>query len=101
MRRSHRHFCRNKDIGCQDSFMCSAGYEEDDCGRHCAAYPEDTFTCDECHEGQCESCGAFVNLAQPHEPDCERETGAEEDDPRGGFMDGFQERQATAQRMKR
>ena len=65
----HKHFCTNREKGCTETWMCNSDPEVDeDDNKHC---PIEDVECDECRDAQCEDCGCYPNLNEPHEASCE------------------------------
>jgi len=71
--RPHKHYCENRDRGCQSFWECRADPEvNEDGSKHCP-YDNERQPCEDCDTSRCSTCGEVLNVA-PHDPDCEKAT---------------------------
>lgn len=78
----HKHFCANKDRGCDSSFFCSALPVDNGDGTLNCPYDNDRFECETCIDAEwCHECGALPHLLDPHADDCELSPLQRDDSP--------------------
>lgn len=84
----HRHFCSNKDRGCEAAFFCSALPIDNGDGTKNCPYDNDVMHCESCIEASsCDDCGAYDHLLESHDDRCSLSPLQRDDSPEAKGVD--------------